>query len=217
MPKDKQSLASQTGESKKVVVVEEVEEVESPKEETSNTPKVKDVVAEEKSNNSNESVDLVEDEKPNYLWIIIPTALLVGALVGGLITYFSGIAKLSSDNNTVAPVETSTPESVTSPTPKPKSTIKREEVKIQVLNGSGTSGLAGKAKTYLESLGYKDVAVGNAASSDFAETEIQIKDSIKDFLDTITTDLSKNYQVASETTVLSASSKYDLIITLGKK
>lgn len=173
---------------KKVVVVEEVPDV---KEEIKN------------------------EEKPNYLWIIIPTALLVGALVGGLITYFSGISKLSTIESTPTPVVSIEPQ--VSPSASPSASIKRSEVKVQVLNGSGTSGLAGKVKTYLEGLGYKDVAVGNASSSDFTETEIQIKETKKDFLKTITDDLAKDYTVSKETKTLIVSSKYDIVITLGSK
>ena len=205
---------------KKVVVVEEVAVEETPKEEEKKEVKIDDEVGEVKKEESKKtSLEIFspEEEKPNYLWIIIPTALLVGALVGGLITYFSGLSRLNSQNQTPVPTAVSTPETVATPAPESKTDIKRSDVKVQVLNGSGTSGLAGKAKTYLEGLGYKDVAVGNASSSDFAETEIQIKDSVKGFLDTITTDLSKNYTVSKETKVLTASSKFDIVITLGKK
>lgn len=200
---------------KKVVVVEEVVEEETPKEEEKKETKTEENVVDAKTEKSDEIILTEVEEKPNYLWIIIPTALLVGALVGGLITYFSGISKLSTVESSPTPVVSIEPQS--SPSASPSASVKRSEVKVQVLNGSGTSGLAGKAKTYLEELGYKDVAVGNASSSDFTETEIQIKDSVKDFLDTITTDLSKSYTVAKETKVLITSSKYDIVITLGSK
>lgn len=156
-----------------------------------------------------------DEEKPNYLWIIIPTALLVGVLVGGLITYFSGISKF----DTVEPKVTATPkvEVEKTATPVPQVTTKREDLKVQVLNGSGVSGLASKAKTLLEGLGYKDVAVGNADKSDYEETQIQIKDSVKDFVNVLTSDLSKSYTVSKESKTLSSTSKFDIIITLGKK
>lgn len=158
-----------------------------------------------------------EPEKTNYLWIIIPTALLVGALVGGLITYFSGISKLDVPEPTASPIATVEPVVSSTPKPETKTDVKRETIKLQVLNGSGTSGLAGKAKTYLEGLGYVGVVAGNAPSSDFEETAIAVKDTKKEFLETVKADLSKNYQVAKETEVLSASSKYDFVITLGRK
>src|SRR3989344_9303257 len=114
----------------KNVVVEEVEEVATPKKEE---PKV-EAIAENRSEVSTP----IENEKANYLWIIIPTALLVGALVGGLITYFSGISKLSNSNVSPSPVSSSTPEA--SPSATPLASIKRSDIKIQVLNGSGKSG-----------------------------------------------------------------------------
>jgi hypothetical protein len=198
-------------ENKKVVVVEEVEApvetpVEAPIIESKSEPEI--VV---------EPEVIVEEEKSNYLWIIIPTALLVGALVGGLITYFSGISRLSETDQEIAPSATVAPSAEPTPTASPSSSLKREEIKLQVLNGSGISGFAGKAKTYLEELGYKDVMTGNAATSDFTNTIISVKDSKKEFLETIKTDLAKNYKVAEKTETLSASSKYDFVITLGNK
>ncbi len=203
MPKDK----SAKSESKKVVVVEEVEAtVETPIVESKPEPEVK-----------TETEVFVEEEKSSYLWIIIPTALLVGALVGGLITYFSGISRLSKEDQTLAPSATVEPTIEPTPTASPSSSLKREQIKLQVLNGSGISGFAGKAKTYLEGLGYKDVMTGNAKTSDFTNTVISVKDSKKELLETIKTDLSKNYQVTEKTETLPASSKYDFVITLGSK
>lgn len=203
MPKDK----SAKSESKKVVVVEEVEAtVETPIVESKPEPEVK-----------TETEVFVEEEKSSYLWIIIPTALLVGALVGGLITYFSGISRLSKEDQTLAPSATVEPAIEPTPTASPSSSLKREQIKLQVLNGSGISGFAGKAKTYLEGLGYKDVMTGNAKTSDFTNTVISVKDSKKELLETIKTDLSKNYQVTEKTETLPASSKYDFVITLGSQ
>lgn len=212
MPKDKTTDGKEEVK-KKVVVVEEVETpivVES-KPEPEPEPEL-----ELKSEAEPETEAVIEEEKPNYLWIIIPTALLVGALVGGLITYFSGISKLPKTvDASPSPIASVSPEP--SATPESKTEVDRSKISIQVLNGSGISGFAGKAKTYLEGLKYVDVAVGNAATSDFTDTVISVKDSKKEFLETVKNDLSKNYKVAEKTETLSASSKYDFVITLGNK
>ena len=193
--------------SKKMVVVEEVPEIEESKKEEISIVR----------SDSEPSSEFIE-EKTNYLWIIIPTALLVGALVGGLITYFAGISKLNDSVATPSPVATiPSSEASATATPTPVTESKRSEIKLQILNGSGVSGLAGKAKTYLEGLGYKNVVAGNAPTSDFTETVISVKDGGDDFLETLKTDLSKNYKVAKETEILSASSKYDFVVTLGNK
>lgn len=228
MPKEEKEKA------KKLVIVEEmpsdeetpVAEVEEKKEtETPDTEETKivdtsdDTREEKKEEKSEDKVveEKIETEKPNYLWIVIPTALLVGALVGGLITYFSGVSKLDKDKVTPTPIATEIPIDKETPVPSSVGELKRDTLKIQVLNGSGTSGAAGKAKTYLEELGYQDVDTGNASSSDFSEMEISIKDSSKDYLDLITSDLSKSYKVASDSKTLVTTSKYDVVITLGSK
>lgn len=198
MPKDFKEEIKEP--KKKMMVVEEVEEIKETPEQIT-TP-----------------VEVIEEEveKTNYLWIIIPTALLIGALVGGLITYFSGISKLNTDV-TPTPVASKQPVVEATPSASPSTTIKREDIKLQVLNGSGVSGLAGKAKTYLEGLGYKDVAVGNASVSNLVETTIAVKDSKKELLDIVSADLSKNYKVAKTIDTLVTTSKYDFVITLGSK
>ena len=192
--------------SKKMVVVEEVPEIEESKKEEISIVR----------SDSEPSSEFIE-EKTNYLWIIIPIALLIGALVGGFITYFSGISRLTNEKQTPSPIATVIPSVEPTPTASPSASFKRETLKLQVLNGSGVSGLAGKAKIYLESLGYKNVVAGNASSSDLIETTISVKESKKDLVENIRTDLAKNYKVAKETETLSTSSKYDFVITLGSK
>lgn len=202
---------------KKVVVVEEVTDTveELKKDEASEDVKTPEVV---KSVEPVETVEPVADEfeKPNYLWIIVPTALLVGALVGGLITYFSGLSRLEEADRTPSPVPTVV-ETEPTPTASPSSTFKRDGLKLQVLNGSGVSGAAGKAKTLLEGLGYKDVDTGNASSSNFVKTEVSVKESAKEYLDLVIKDLSKEYEATAAAKVLSNTSKYDIVITLGQK
>lgn len=201
---------------KKMVVVEEVKEVPEVKE----TPEVR-VIAETKTEDIENAINSEpieeEIEKTNYLWVIIPTALLIGALVGGLITYFSGLSKLNSGNPDPSPVPTVAPIVESTPTPTPVSTLKKDEIKIRVLNGSGVSGAAGKAKTLLEAAGYKNVDTGNASMSDLAQTEIAIKADKKEYLDLVIKDLAKSYSAVEATKPLVATSKYDLVITLGKK
>ena len=216
MPKEVKSDSK-----KKMVVIEEVVD-ESPIEkevpsvvtevmvDKEEVAKVPSVVAEVTDDNE-------EFEKTNYLWIIIPTALLIGALVGGLITYFSGLSRLEVADATPTPTVSESPQAQASVAPSPVSEIDRSVIKLQVLNGSGVSGLAGKAKTYLEGLGYKEVVVGNASVSNLVETTILVKDSSKEMLQDVISDLSKNYKVAEKTDTLPASSKYDFVITLGSK
>lgn len=197
---------------KKVVVVEEVEAVEE-------TPKQEESVAVEDIKTVEPEVEAPDEyDKPNYLWIIVPTALLVGALVGGLITYFSGIASLNSTGSeTPTPVATIVSDVTATPVASVAPSLKRDGLKVQVLNGSGVAGAAGKAKTLLEGLGYKSVDTGNASSSNFVNTEVAVKESSKEYLELVIKDLSKEYEATDAAKVLPTSSKYDIVITLGTK
>jgi hypothetical protein len=226
MPKDKHSLASDTGKNisepkKKVVVVEEVE-TEEPQTKVEEVSEEKPKAKEELKIETKQVQEIAEDdeeEKPNYLWIIVPTALLVGALVGGLITYFSGVSNMSDATSTPTPLATQVPTEtkVVEPTASPSVSLKRDSLKVQVLNGSGVSGVAGKVKTELEKLGYKNVTAGNASSSDFTTTEVAIKTSKKEYLDMIIKDLSEDYEAEEADKSLPASSSYDVVITVGKQ
>lgn len=203
---------------KKIVVVEEVAEAEETKNEEisdeSQTPKVEEpikatpVIAEVATEE--------EAEKTNYLWIIIPTALLIGALVGGLITYFSGISKLAEVELVPTPVPFVEPVIQATASPSSVPELDRSVIKLQVLNGSGISGEANSAKIFLESLGYKNVAIGNAPKT-YTETTISFKDDMKEKLEAVGGDISKKYEVSEKTETLIASSKFDFVIYLGSK
>lgn len=196
----------------------ETKELETPKkEENSNMKETKETDKTLESKEESKKEVKEESEKPNYLWIIIPTALLVGALVGGLITYFSGVSKLDKGDINPTPISSEAPEAESSPEATSAATLKRDTLKIQVLNGSGVSGAAGTAKTYLEDLGYKNVVTGNASTSDFTETEISIKKEMEEYTSLLTSDLKDEYQVADSVKTLVTTSKYDVVITLGKK
>lgn len=221
---------------KKLLVVEEVEVEQQPDSENKLPENQKEVgsdnsdldlesetvhevglASESKQVESQDTTLSDEDvDKPNYLWIIVPTALLVGALVGGLITYFSAVSNVNV-SETPAPSsaeQTATPEPTTDPETV---SFDRSSVKVQVLNGSGISGLAGKAKTYLEGLGYEDVAVGNASTSDFETTELRLKVAVKEYETVIKSDLEDNYELSEDIATLPSSSGFDIIIVLGKK
>lgn len=122
------------------------------------------------------------------------------------------------------PTGTPKPTATKTPTPKPtvnpidKATgLDRSQLSVQVLNGSGVSGAAKKAGDFLESLGYNVVQVGNADSSDFAQTTIQIKSSEDKFLSLLKKDLSSNYTVGTTSAGLAESNSADAIVTIGKE
>lgn len=205
------------GEALEVKENEEEETKEEPKE----TPAKRSVIlppeVDEKSSPktsfTEESQDS-KDSKVNTFWVILLALFIIASLVGGGVLVFrAGVEKGKLEVGGGQP--TSSPTGAATPTAAPE--VKREELKIQVLNGTGKAGVAASAKEYLEGLGYKDVGVGNASSSDFTETEISIKDTKKDYLETLKSDLSKKYAVSAEAETLSSSSEFDTTVTIGSK
>jgi len=60
--------------------------------------------------------------------------------------------------------------------------LKREEISIQVLNGSGSAGLAGETAQKFEELGYEDVGTGNADSAETTQLFISDEYTPDDFV-----------------------------------
>jgi len=159
------------------------------------------------------------------IWIIV--ALLAIAIVAFI---FLRPTKTNTNESTtiVVPTETSTEPTGTADvdavsTPEPtaveeQSEDKEEEKsgpKIQVQNGSGEEGVAGKMKTALGDLGYDSVETSNADNFDYKNVTIKAKDSVSAEATKIKS-LLKDYTVEEEVATLSDDSAYDIIVVVGK-
>lgn len=147
-------------------------------------------------------------------WIIIPGIFLLGALLGGIVYYqrnISGI-KISVTTPTPTPIE-----SGQAPTPTATPTADVTKYEIKILNGSGISGEAGKAKSLLGKAGFTVSSTGNASNYSYTKSVIQAKSVVeKEFISKVTEALSKSYTVDSKTGVLPPSSGDDVIVIIGK-
>lgn len=139
--------------------------------------------------------------------LVLGLVLVVVIIWGGLAVSRKALRSVRR----AEPTPTPTPEVVT-PTPA----LKREDLKIKVLNGSGEPGMAARAKALLEGLGYQEVAVGNADSFDYQETEIAIQDDKQEYLEMVMADLENDYTLSTESASLEESD-FDVVVTLGAK
>lgn len=150
----------------------------------------------------------------NPFLIIIPGIFLLGGLLGGIIFYqnrVSGTAPAATDSPTIAPGELATPTSTPVATE-----IDLTKYNINILNGSGTAGEAGKVEALLEKGGFKVSGTGNAATYDFTKTVIQAKSDVdKNFLAKLSETLGEVYLVDTKTQNLAASSKDEVIVIVG--
>ncbi len=153
---------------------------------------------------------------------IVVIVLILVALGGGIYYYRANVEEALPFGQKEEAKQEQVQEQVTQVTETPAPTVAAVDLskyKVQVLNGSGTSGEAGKAQGYLEGVGFKDFKTGNAPSFGYANTEVQMKKDVtdevyakvKEALDPYYVDVTKSDKVLAE------SSAYDIVVTVGKK
>ncbi len=123
--------------------------------------------------------------------ILIVVLLLV--VVGGFLLLKSNnsVKKLIS-----APTPSPTPSSTPAPTEIPN-TLDKAQWSLEVLNGSGESGLAKKIGDKLKELGYPVIKTGNADNQNYQKTQIFVKSDLKDKTDLVIADLRDIIKIAS--------------------
>ncbi len=155
----------------------------------------------------------------------IPYLLIGGVLLGiiglGLIAklvFFGN--KTTTETPTDVLIQSTSGSPVPSPTVSPSpptEAIDKASIKIQVLNGSGITGAAGKLAKALEEAGYKKSSTGNAQSYDAAGVRIQVKDGKSSLGDAIEAALKDDYKEITIRETLDEDSEYDAVVTLGKQ
>ncbi len=151
-----------------------------------------------------------------WLWLLI-ALIIVGALA---FAYMRGIGPFGQFKKGSEVSQSPTPAAfVASPSPEATSgaNFDKSQIKVRVLNGSGTAGVASAAKDFIESKGYKVVSLGNAASYDFTQTVVKLKNSVMNIKDTLVSDLSGKYSVKVSSTPLEATDSADVEVTVGSK
>jgi len=163
------------------------------------------------------TIDEQPNRKPRVIAFIVVLLLLLVAL-GFAANYF--LHTKTTKQTTVATVPTATPMPTILPTDTPSATpsatLAPTPLTVQVLNGSGVAGAAGKIATSLKTLGYTVTSTGNADTFDYKNIVIEVKKSEASALTKLKTDLSKDYTVGSTSATLSASNKTDAIVIVGK-
>ncbi len=145
----------------------------------------------------------------NKLWIWILVIILVIALGAGGWFFFGRNAD-GTANSDVTPTE--------SPTEAPTPTEEEADLtahEVQVLNGSGVAGEAGRLQEALEEAGFTVSGTGNADNSDYTETIIQAKADVNEgFLNALADELSKTYTL-SDNEELDEDSENDVVVIIG--
>lgn len=141
--------------------------------------------------------------------------LFIGvAVIGGTVYFLK--TQFKPNSQVVSETTQATPTPTPAPTPTPEPEANRADFKVQVLNGTTTSGLAGEITTKLTELGYQTIKGANAPKQDYEQTLISVKEGQEVLLKTLIKDLSSQFEASAGPT-LKAADSLDAQIILGKK
>lgn len=147
--------------------------------------------------------------KKKTLLLLVITLLVVG----GLVYLLKGRLLGTKEETSPSPSPTIAEET---PTPTPTPSIDRSKFSVDILNGSGKTGLAASVSAKLKDLGYKTGKTANATNSAFTRTQVLAKSSAKDVVNILIKDLSPDYDATSGG-LLQDSAASDLEVIIGAK
>lgn len=161
---------------------------------------------------------MAEEEQPlsdrpqekNYMWPILFIFIIVLVLLAGVFAYKQGISKKEKINVvSVSPAPTIEP--------SPTITIDLAKYEIEIQNGGGISGEAGRQKTSLEEEGFTVSSIGNADNSDYTDTIIKAKKTVSQaFIDKLKSVLGNTFTVGA-VKILSEDASTPVVVIIGTK
>lgn len=144
----------------------------------------------------NQAVDDQEPaiEKFNKKLFVIGLAVLIFIISASGFIYYLWI-QLAHDTNQ-SPGNLATVSATAAPSPAPI-VIDRPSWKLEVLNGSGTAGLAKKLSDELTSLGYTVVKTGNADKNNYSTSQIKVESRVFALSNTFLADINQQLKQAT--------------------
>ena len=141
---------------------------------------------------------------------IIGGIVILALVVGGFF-YYRSTQTTKSDESTVEPTNSESEE----PTPT-EAEVKPDAYKIEILNGSGIEGEAGRAEELLKAAEFDIIGTDNADNYDYEETVIQAGDDVNEaWLDDLKSELSKKYKVQSSVDKLDTETDAQVVVIVG--
>lgn len=141
-----------------------------------------------------EETENLPEKKKTKFYIIGLIFFILG--VGATIVFLHFRAKQSVEEaqEKLAAIEEEEKKEVVEPSPSP-TPLPREEISLEILNGSGVAGLAAETAATFEELGYEVIEVGNA--DEIEGNQLFVNPEIRDLLDKLLEDVEEELEIAS--------------------
>jgi len=195
---------------------EEIDSAEPNAEPEKSTPKTEDDIKKWLSDVDTNDIPMDDAPKGNKLkgfLVALIVVIILGAMGGGIYYYQSNVASPDVDDQSIAVV---TPTILPTPTEAPTEEVDLSALTVEILNGSGKSGLAGTVAIALTDGGFSDATAGNADASNYEETIVSMKaDTPKGVYTEINKILGTDYVLELSEEPLDEDSEYDVSIVLG--
>jgi PAS domain-containing protein len=190
--KEKEEKKIKTPEAERKVVVEEVSQIDS--KEVPAMSKEQELSSETETTLSERSLgEEVPLEKTNSK--LFTAGLIVVLFVFGVTGWVFYLTNRYAEKTTQEEI-TLEEEITEEPTAIPTLTqLEREEITLEILNGSGVAGAAGDAAEVFETLGYEVVEIGNA--DNIEGNELYVNPDFEDLIDILLEDVEGELDISS--------------------
>ena len=149
-------------------------------------------------------------KKSNIAGPLVAVIILL-LLVGGVFFF----VKSRGSQTEGSPQPTISEPTITEQTPSPTPQINKADIKIKVLNGTGTSGEAGLLKDKLTAAGYTSVELGNASRQDYTDAQVAFDSDVSQVVqDEVLSILKSTYKSVKETSGVGAGFDVEIITGL---
>jgi len=210
-PSAKESTADEKSEDNEEKVTDLTAETPSESTETPQVPESPWVEETSSPPQSDGTVTISLSKKLFWLFLFL---IIAGLVVGGFFFYKSRVAEKSGGT---AKTPSSTPAPQATATPTPSEEVKLDSLKVNILNGSGIPGEAGKVQDFLEEAGFKDFKTGNADNYNYTITEVSLKEGVPDAVFDAVKEALGEYNVVKQEGFLDKDSEFDVEIIVGAK
>lgn len=147
---------------------------------------------------------------------VMIAAVIILILGGSAYAYSQGtFSSLLASTATPKEEVTPTVQPTTTPTPAPTEEDKTK-LSVQILNGTGTTGQAGKVKARLEKLDYSDIKTANGDTKENTITTVTFSVKVsREYQEEVTKDLEKMFEEVESEKSKEESPEFDIIILTG--